>query len=103
MPELCKVLYDKRCVVPKGGGSNARAYALQVGAQNAGKSSLINAMKRAVGHGNPKQELTTAALPGTTLGEPATPSPRLSRNRLPCVLSIILSRSCAQMCAGVGV
>ena len=41
----------------------------QVGAQNAGKSSLINAMRRAVGYGKPKNELTTAALPGTTLGE----------------------------------
>ena len=40
----------------------------QVGAQNAGKSSLINAMKRAVRHGKPRNELTTAALPGTTLG-----------------------------------
>ncbi|CAL8464068.1 g3603 [Coccomyxa elongata] len=39
-----------------------------VGAQNAGKSSLINAMKRAVRHGKPRNELTTAALPGTTLG-----------------------------------
>lgn len=40
----------------------------QVGAQNAGKSSLINAMRRAVGHRRPQEELTTAALPGTTLG-----------------------------------
>ena len=40
----------------------------QVGAQNAGKSSLINAMRRAVGKGDIKAELTTAALPGTTLG-----------------------------------
>ncbi len=44
-------------------------YNEQVGAQNAGKSSLINAMKRAVRHGKPRNELTTAALPGTTLGE----------------------------------
>lgn len=42
----------------------------QVGAQNAGKSSLINAMRRAVGKGDIKAELTTAALPGTTLGAP---------------------------------
>ena len=41
---------------------------VQVGAQNAGKSSLINAMRRAVGHGKPREELTTAPLPGTTLG-----------------------------------
>ena len=27
----------------------------QVGAQNAGKSSLINAMRRAVGYGKPKK------------------------------------------------
>ena len=40
----------------------------QVGAQNAGKSSLINAMKRAVRREKPRNELTTAALPGTTLG-----------------------------------
>ncbi|CAL5226853.1 g9719 [Coccomyxa viridis] len=39
-----------------------------VGAQNAGKSSLINAMRRAVGHRKPQEELTTAPLPGTTLG-----------------------------------
>ena len=44
-----------------------------VGAQNAGKSSLINAMQRLSGlKGN--QQLTTAAHPGTTLGElPRTP------------------------------
>ena len=44
----------------------------QVGAQNAGKSSLVNAMRRAVGHKKPQEELTTAAMPGTTLGAQAT-------------------------------
>ena len=39
-----------------------------VGAQNAGKSSLINTMQRLSGlKGSP--QLTTAAHPGTTLGE----------------------------------
>lgn len=39
-----------------------------VGAQNAGKSSLINAMQKLAGlKGTP--QLTTAAHPGTTLGE----------------------------------
>ena len=46
----------------------------QVGAQNAGKSSLINAMRRAVGKGDVKAEITTAAVPGTTLGALALPS-----------------------------
>ena len=41
---------------------------MQVGAQNAGKSSLINAMRRAVGHKKPREDLTIAAMPGTTLG-----------------------------------
>lgn len=50
-------------------GESDSMYNEQVGAQNAGKSSLINAMKRAVRHGKPRNELTTAALPGTTLGE----------------------------------
>ena len=39
-----------------------------VGAQNAGKSSLINAMQRLSGLKG-SQQLTTAAHPGTTLGE----------------------------------
>lgn len=39
-----------------------------VGAQNAGKSSLINAMQRLSGFKD-SQQLTTAAHPGTTLGE----------------------------------
>ncbi|GMH38392.1 hypothetical protein BSKO_06276 [Bryopsis sp. KO-2023] len=38
-----------------------------VGAQNAGKSSLINALKQATGTSGTK-DLTTAPLPGTTLG-----------------------------------
>lgn len=46
----------------------------QVGAQNAGKSSLINAMRRAVGKGDVKAEITTAAVPGTTLGAQAQTS-----------------------------
>ena len=45
-----------------------RCLCVQVGAQNAGKSSLINAMRRAVGRKRPQEELTTAPLPGTTLG-----------------------------------
>ena len=40
-----------------------------VGAQNAGKSSLINAMQRLSGLKGSQQQLTTAAHPGTTLGE----------------------------------
>lgn len=39
-----------------------------VGAQNAGKSSLINAMQKLAGLKG-TQQLTTAAHPGTTLGE----------------------------------
>jgi ribosome biogenesis GTPase A len=39
-----------------------------VGAQNAGKSSLLNAFKRVAGSLESTAELTTAALPGTTLG-----------------------------------
>ncbi len=39
-----------------------------VGAQNAGKSSLINAMQRLAGLKG-SQQITTAAQPGTTLGE----------------------------------
>lgn len=39
-----------------------------VGAQNAGKSSLINALKDVAGSRKATADLTTAALPGTTLG-----------------------------------
>ena len=39
-----------------------------VGAQNAGKSSLINALKDVAGSRKATGDLTTAALPGTTLG-----------------------------------
>jgi ribosome biogenesis GTPase A len=39
-----------------------------VGAQNAGKSSLLNALKRVAGSLEATAVLTTAALPGTTLG-----------------------------------
>lgn len=39
-----------------------------VGSQNAGKSSLINAMRSAVGRSTSRTQITTAALPGTTLG-----------------------------------
>ena len=42
-----------------------------VGAQNAGKSSLINAMQKAVkmgGNGSRQSEVTAAPMPGTTLG-----------------------------------
>ena len=42
-----------------------QAMLLQVGAQNAGKSSLINAMRRAVQRDASKRTtITTAALPG---------------------------------------
>lgn len=45
-----------------------------VGAQNAGKSSLVNAMRRAAtGKSNVDEglkDITVAPLPGTTLGEP---------------------------------
>jgi len=44
-----------------------------IGAQNAGKSSLINAMRRAVGLREGRQ-VTAAPLPGTTLGVVPVPS-----------------------------
>ena len=43
-----------------------------VGAQNAGKSSLINAMQKVSGV-KAKKQITTAALPGTTLGKRIRP------------------------------
>ena len=43
----------------------------QVGAQNAGKSSLINAMRRVVGKKSKTKDVTTAPLLGTTLGASA--------------------------------
>ena len=43
-----------------------------VAVQNAGKSSLINAMRQAVGLGSGRN-ITTAALPGTTLGAGSAP------------------------------
>ena len=46
----------------------ARGDVWVVGAQNAGKSSLINAMQRLAGLKG-SQQLTTAAQPGTTLGD----------------------------------
>jgi ribosome biogenesis GTPase A len=46
----------------------ARGDVWVVGAQNAGKSSLINAMQRLAGLKG-GQQLTTAAQPGTTLGD----------------------------------
>ena len=45
----------------------ARGDVWVVGAQNAGKSSLINAMQKVSGV-KAKKQITTAALPGTTLG-----------------------------------
>ena len=56
------------------GGGGARGDGTQagdvwvVGAQNAGKSSLINAMKKAAGVHRDSQEVTAAPMPGTTLG-----------------------------------
>lgn len=50
------------------GGSIAAGDVWVVGAQNAGKSSLINAMKRAAGIHRDSQEVTAAPMPGTTLG-----------------------------------
>ena len=42
-----------------------------IGAQNAGKSSLLNAMRRTTGQRSQQtmDEITAAPLPGTTLGE----------------------------------
>ena len=42
-----------------------------VGAQNAGKSSLLNAMRRTTGQRSQQtmDKITAAPLPGTTLGE----------------------------------
>ena len=41
-----------------------------IGAQNAGKSSLLNAMRRSTGQRSQQtmDEITAAPLPGTTLG-----------------------------------
>lgn len=48
--------------------SHSTLFGIQVGAQNAGKSSLINAMRRV--QGRPESgSLTTAWVPGTTVGE----------------------------------
>jgi ribosome biogenesis GTPase A len=53
-----------------------------VGAQNAGKSSLINALKRESGTLEATAPLTTAPLPGTTLGmTPVSGLPLLRRSR----------------------
>lgn len=43
------------------------AFLMHIPLQNAGKSSLINAMRQAVGLGRDRN-ITTASLPGTTLG-----------------------------------
>ena len=55
-----------------GGGAHGRSTQAGdvwvVGAQNAGKSSLINAMKKAAGIHRDSQEVTAAPMPGTTLG-----------------------------------
>ncbi len=51
----------------RGGGTQAGDIWV-VGAQNAGKSSLINAMKKAAGIHRDSQEVTAAPMPGTTLG-----------------------------------
>lgn len=53
-----------------------------VGAQNAGKSSLINALKREAGTLECTAPLTTAALPGTTLGMiPVEGIPLMAKSR----------------------
>lgn len=52
----------------------ARGDVWVVGAQNAGKSSLINAMRRSVGLSVDARKVTTAPLPGTTLGIVRVPS-----------------------------
>ena len=53
-----------------------------VGAQNAGKSSLINALKQRAGTLDATGSLTTAALPGTTLDMiPVEGIPLLAKSR----------------------
>ena len=53
-----------------------------VGAQNAGKSSLLNALKRNAGMAEASAPLTTAALPGTTLSlTPVTGLPLRRKSR----------------------
>lgn len=63
----------------------ARGDVWVVGAQNAGKSSLINAMQKLAGISS-KQQVTTAALPGTTLGKfsmlPCVPHASIDFKRL---------------------
>ena len=63
--------------------TSAKACVLQVGAQNAGKSSLINAMRRAVQRDAARRtSLTVAALPGL-------PQPRLCTR--PCLMHAWIS------------
>lgn len=62
----------------------SRGDAWVVGAQNAGKSSLINAMLKLSGV-NAKRQITAAALPGTTLGVSATPLIKLCACLCPCI------------------
>jgi len=52
----------------RGSGTSEAGDVWVVGAQNAGKSSLINAMKKAAGVHRSSQEVTAAPMPGTTLG-----------------------------------
>lgn len=48
--------------------AGARGDAWVIGAQNAGKSSLINSLAKFAGEGRRSTQLTEAAVPGTTLG-----------------------------------
>lgn len=61
-----------------------------VGAQNAGKSSLINAMQKVSGVSH-KQQITAAALPGTTLGMLSCPQ---QITNLQLILSFRAGTSC---------
>ena len=76
---MCTQCSHKRCNVLQVG---IQGDLWVVGAQNAGKSSLINALKREAGTAVSTAPLTTAALPGTTLGlTPVQGLPLLARSK----------------------